>query len=161
MSWQRSTNVAAPDRAPWTPLSVALIAFILPAGGAILTIRNLERLRQFDARVARQLSIAVVVLFAVGLTVLISSAPRTTSGMLQPDATATSILQFGVAAGSYLVQRAPFRAWRLANQRNRTSPWIGGAGLAALYTLLTIVGVLPLYLVAQILGAGTPAAGPA
>ena len=159
MSRQPTTNPAPDDRPPWTPVSVAIISFFLPAGGAVVTIRNLHRLRELDPRATRDLSVAVVLIFALGLTALISFARRSATGAPSLDTSASGTLQFGVALVSFLCQRAPFRTWRLSNGGTRTSSWTGAVGQAALYTLITVLATLPLYTMAQLLGIGTPIAG--
>jgi hypothetical protein len=146
---------ADPDvRPPWSPLSVSLITLLLPAGGAILTIRNLYRMQQMDGATAKRLTVVAYVIFAIGLTALLLSAKKASGGLLQPDTDASTVLSCGVALASYVVQRLPFRLWKLTHERTRTSPWLGAAGRAALYTLITFAAVLPLCIAGLLLGIG-------
>ncbi|MGI8967982.1 MAG: hypothetical protein ACR2GA_02610 [Chloroflexota bacterium] len=117
---------------------MTFISFIFPAGGAILTLRNLQRLRQVDDSTARSLVWAAVGIFALGLTILLLLAPRDSSGLPQVDANAEVVIAAGTAVASYVVQRNPFRQWRTANARTRTSPWLHGFGLAVIYEILTV-----------------------
>ena len=135
----------AESRPPWSPLSVTVISLILPTGGAILTVLNLQRLRQIDRRDARRMTIALVALFALALTSLILLAGFGSDGRPRIDPTAVEVLSLGVAFASYAVQRRPFRAWRLSNLRARTSPWLAALGVAAVYHLVTVAAWLPLF----------------
>jgi hypothetical protein len=131
---------------PWSPLSVSLIALLLSPGGAVLTIVNLQRLRVVDASVARQLTIALIGVYVLGITVLFLVSPRGPRGVPSPDSDVTTVLNGGVALASYIVQRQPFHSWRMAHLRTRTSSWIGALGIAFLYWLVTLVALLPLYI---------------
>jgi hypothetical protein len=136
------------------------MAFILPAGGAILTITNLYRLRQLDASSAKRLTIAAYIVIALGYTALFLATPlKTTTNVLQsPDASGSTILSVGMGLVSYLVQRIPYRDWRKRHAQVRTSSWLGGAGRAIVYALITFAAVVPFFLagVALGLGGGTP-----
>ncbi len=149
-----TTASAREARPPWSPLSVAIIAFLLPAGGAMLTIRNLQRLGQLDQRAARELIAVVLLVCAVGYALLISYATKNANGFLQPDAGASAVLPFGFGLACFSAQRRPFRQWRSVNPSTRTSSWTGGIGVALVYMLLTLVVVLPIYAAAQLLGIG-------
>ena len=131
---------------PWSPLSVSLIALLLPPGGAVLTIQNLQRLRAVDAPLARQLTIALIGVYVLGIMALVLVSPRSSRGVPTPDSDVTTVLYGGVALASYIVQRQPFQSWRTAHLRTRTSSWIGALGIAFIYTLVTLAAFLPLYL---------------
>jgi hypothetical protein len=137
-------------RPPWSLLSVTMIAFFLPVGGAIVTVLNLRRMNILDARQARQLVIAVVTLCALGLAVLLAAADRRTGAVPQIDSTAESVLSVGVALSSYLAQRGPYLQWRGTDGPRPTSPWLRAAGTALLFTLLTAVIMFPMWLVASL-----------
>src|SRR5947209_17156325 len=130
---------------PWSPLSVSFITLLLPAGGAILTIRNLQRLQTIDSEKARELIIASVWVFAVGIVILLLLAPSGTSGPSTSGDT-TAVLGGGMAVVSYLVQRTAFRTWRLEHRTTRTSSWLAAAGTAALFTVVTLVAAVPVML---------------
>jgi hypothetical protein len=133
-----------------------LITFILPAGGAILTITNLYRLRQLDARSARRLTIAAYIVIALGYTGLFLSTPfKGSTNLLQsPDASGSTILSVGMGIASYFVQRVPYRDWRKTHESVLTSSWLGGAGRAVVYALITFAVVVPFFLAGLALGLG-------
>jgi hypothetical protein len=152
MQSKREHDGTLDEGPPWSPVSVSVIALLLPAGGAILTIRNLYRLRQHDAASAKRLMYAAYGIFALGFTALLLSAHKAPHGSLQLDTGASTVLSCGVAVASYMVQRAPYRSWRIAHQHVRPSPWLGGAGRAIMYTLITFAVVLPLAITGIVLG---------
>ena len=147
MEQKKTNQQGAETRLPWSPLSVSLIAFLLPPGGLALTVWNLRRLQVLDGKMARQLTIAVTVICVVGLTLLTALSPPGPNGSPQPSAEAAGVLSIGVAFASYAVQRNPFGAWRLSHLSMRTSSWLAALGLAALYSL-------PVYLVIGLLYEG-------
>lgn len=147
VSKNMATRAPLETRPPWSPLSVTLITFLLPAGGAILTVWNLHRLSEFDRRYATRLTMSVIVLFVIGISALYLTATPVSQGMPTLNATGLGVLSFGVAFASYIVQRAAFQKWRTAHQRDRTSSWLPAAGLALAYTIIISLGVLPVYLV--------------
>lgn len=156
MSTQPSTRPETELRPPWSALSVSLISLILPAGGAILTIANLYRLRELDATTARRLTIAAYLVLALGYTgLLLSTSYKASGGLLQTaDAGGGTVLSFGVSIASYVVQRRAFRQWKQSHQRARTSSWVGAVGRAAVYTLITFIVVVPFFFAAAALGIG-------
>jgi hypothetical protein len=133
-----------------------LITLILPAGGAILTITNLYRLRQLDATSARRLTLAAYVVVALGYTALFLATPLKGSGNLlqSTDASGSTVLSIGMGIASYLVQRQPYQEWRKTHERVPTSPWLGGAGRAIVYALITFAAVVPFFLAGVALGLG-------
>jgi hypothetical protein len=137
-------------------MSVSLISLVLPAGGAILTIANLYRLRQIDAEAAKRLTLAAYVIVALGYAGLLLSTPyKASGGLLQSaDAGGGTVLSFGVFVASYIVQRAPFRTWRKSHERTPTSSWLAAVGRAAVYSLITFVAVVPFFLAGVALGLG-------
>ena len=125
-----------------------MIALLLPAGGAVLTIFNLQRLRAIDAGKARELIIACIGVFAVGIVVLLLLDPsRSTGQSINGDA--TGILGGGIAIVSYVMQRAAFLSWRRENKTKRTGSWLAALGTATIYSLLTLVAAVPVMLVAM------------
>jgi hypothetical protein len=120
----------------------------------MLTIRNLQRLGQLDQRGARELIAVVLVVCAVGYAVLISYTTRSANGLLQPDAGAEVVLQFGFGLACFSAQRRPFGQWRSSHPSTRTSSWLAGIGVALVYMLVTLIVVLPIYAAAQLLGLG-------
>jgi hypothetical protein len=142
---------------PWSPLSVSLITFILPAGGAVLTIQNLARLQIVNSLTARRQAVGVVLLYGLGFAIILALAPVQADGVPRLDAGTYSVVQFGFAAAAYLVQRGPFRAW-VAKQTSGTSHWTSGVLTAVIYQLLATVITVPIYagVAAFISSAGTP-----
>ncbi len=107
---------------------------------------NLHRLHQLDTKLARQLTIALIAVFAVGITILGAVSGSGSVSLSNPDVGTSALLSIGVATASYLTQRAAFRTWRASNMQAPTSSWIGGTGVAAVYTLVTVVAALPVYM---------------
>src|SRR5947209_13790773 len=103
---------------PWSPLSVSFITLLLPAGGAILTIRNLQRLQTIDSHQARELIIASIGVFAVGIVILLRLEPAGSQGQ-GVNGDATGVLGCGMAFVSYGVQRTAFRSWSQAHHTVR------------------------------------------
>lgn len=129
---------------PWSPLSVSLITFFLPAGGAVLTIQNLARLQTVNPLQARRQTIEIVILYALGFAIILSLAPIQAGGTPRLDAGTYSVIQFGFAAAAYAVQRGPFRAWKV-KQTSGTSAWTSGVLTALIYQLLAIFITVPVY----------------
>src|SRR5690348_1230683 len=117
---QHATPRSTGMRPPWSPLSITLISLLLPAGGAILTIRNMQRLNAIDSKGARELTFAAIGVFAVGIAVLFIVARRATAASGATGDTG-AFLGFGTAMASYIVQQRPFHAWRTANRAAYTS----------------------------------------
>lgn len=136
---------------PWSPLSVSAIALLLPAGGAVLTIQNLLRLRVIEPEQAKQLMFAAIGVFAVGIVVLLQ-VDLARSGGASGTSDATGVLGGGMAIVSYLVQRAPFRAWRVQHTTVRTASFLGAVGTAVLFSLLTLCAAVPVMVVALLAG---------
>jgi hypothetical protein len=106
----------------------------------------MQRLREMDTKLARQLTGVLVTVFAFGLAVLFAVSPPGPNGYPQPESGASTVLSFGVALASYILQRNAFRAWRLSHQEARTSPWLGAFGIALLYAIPVYVAAALLYL---------------
>ena len=144
MERQHAGRFGTEIRPPWSPLSVTLITLVLPAGGAVVTVLNLRRLRQLDAKRTRQLTIVLLLVFAVGLTVLALLARHGANSTPNLDSSTVTLLSLGVGGASYVAQRPAFRAWRATNGRQATSSWLGAAGMAFLFQLATgaVFGIL-------------------
>ncbi len=155
MSQQRITNPVPANRAPWSPISVCLSALLFPAfpaGAAILTIRNLERLGQLERPIARQLIVVTVAVFALGFGLLVAFSHKSSAGVPTVDPGVAYILSIGVCIASYLVQRLPFRAWRAANSRTRPSSWLAAIGMSAVYELIVLLITIPILTLALLVG---------
>jgi hypothetical protein len=134
---------------------VTIIAFLLPPGGAVVTIWNLHRFSQLDSVRTRQLTIAVIGIFALGFALLLGLATPTANGVPAIDANASSILSVGIALACFVAQRSAYRMWRARNLRTRTSSWLGAFGWAVVFSLLTAIAALPVYaIVASLFGTG-------
>lgn len=150
MSQQPSINTDRGARPPWAPLSVSLTALLFPAGAAVLTVRNLERLGHIDAATARQLSAAVVGISAIGLTALVFFASRGGNGSPHIDSSVAYVLTIGVGGASYLAQRLPFRVWRTGHARSPLGHWLTALGMSGLYEVVTLLVAIP-FLVGMLL----------
>ena len=137
---------------PWSPLSVSLITLLLPAGGAVLTIRNLQRLHTIDAEKARELIVASVAVFAAGIVILLLLDPSRSGGR-GVNGDTTGILGGGMAIVSYVVQRTAFRSWRREHAADTTGSWLPAIGTAALYSVVTLGAAVPVMLVAMLVAA--------
>ncbi|MBV9282289.1 MAG: hypothetical protein JOZ41_19580 [Chloroflexi bacterium] len=113
-----------------------VIALLLPAGGTVVTILNLQRMSQLTTRMARQLAVAAILIIAIGFLILILLAGQDTSE-LPADSGTLFIITVGVALASFMAQRAPFRAWLAGHRGTRVSSWYGALGLAIVYQLVT------------------------
>lgn len=150
---QRITPAAAEPLAPWTPVCVALIAFLLPAGGAVLTVRNMARLQQIDQTRVRELVAAAIGVFAIGFTALLVLAQPNPAKPEALSTNASAVLSLGTAVASYVVQRSPYMAWRRVHERQRTGGWLRALWLAVLFTLVTLAVVLVLRLAIAVFAA--------
>jgi len=140
---------------PWRPLTVSILAFALPAGGAILTIRNLERLQELTPKAARRLLFLTAAIFAIGISVLWLAAQRDKSGHVIPDSGAYLILSAGVAIVSYLAQRPGFRTWRSTHSAERSGSALEAFALAIVYYIVTAALAAPLILIANQISGGS------
>jgi hypothetical protein len=131
---------------PWSPLSVCAIGFLLPAGGAVLTIMNLRRLHRLDLRQTRLMIGIVITILIVGNAALFLSAPVGANGIPHVDPEAMNLIGFGTALASLVAQRTAFRQWRAAHLRERTSSWLRALGIAAICMAGVFAVSLGLYL---------------
>ena len=156
MPTQPTTKSDVDSRPPWSPISVSIISFVLPAGGAILTIANLHRLKVLDAQSAQRTTAIAYIVLALGYTgLLLSASHKGSTGIFATsDAGGSTVLSVGVAIVSFLVQRDPFRAWRKSHEQVRTSPWLGGVGRALIYTVIAFAIAFPFVLAGVALGLG-------
>jgi hypothetical protein len=136
-------------RPPWSPLSVTIITLLLPVGGVMLTIWNMQRLNILDRPQARRMTIGAVIICAVGLGIMFGIAPKSTNGLPQVDSNARSVLAVTAATICYFAQRQSFLTWRRQNDTSRTSSWINAIGLAVLFTVLTGTLSAPIWLLSQ------------
>lgn len=152
MFQQRFSKSGGNPTTPWSPLAVTLFALFIPTGGAVLTIRNLQRLNGLDARVARVQVYLVVAIFSLGLTVLCLLAQDGSTTFRQPNPDASLVLSVGTALASYLVQRSPYRSWRTSNARVRTASWWRALVTTVLYTLVIVLATACLFTTAYSVG---------
>ena len=126
---------------------MALIALLLPPGGAALTVRNLQRLGDIDETSARWLTVAVTAVFALGYAALIVITVGQSQGksVQSADASAT-VLDFGVGLASYIVQRLPYRHWRGTHHRAPTGSLVSALAVVAIYGLVSYAGAIILSL---------------
>jgi hypothetical protein len=136
---------------PWSLALVTMIAFFLPAGGAVLAVRNMARLGEIDARRSTELTVATLVVFAAGYSVLVLVAHPTSSQQPNPSPAATGLLSLGTAFGAFLFQRRAFARWRNADPGRRTEAWYKAVGWGIAYQLLTLVVGIPVVLILAII----------
>lgn len=141
MQKQGTTSSSVAPKQPWSVITVSVISFLLPPGGALLTVRNLARLRESERRRVGELTAAVFALYAFGFTVLLLLvAPN--GGQPAPLAPGVSlVLSFGTALASYAVLQRPYLEWRNAHRTARLSSWVSALGSAILYTLALSLAV--------------------
>jgi hypothetical protein len=126
----------------------------LPAGGAILTVRNLERLGELTAKTARRLLILLVLVFAVGLAILVYVAQKDKTGHFVIDSQALLVISVGVAVACYLAQGAAYRTWRTAHPTEQAGSVLEAVALTLIYYLLTAAAAAPLIVIAAALSGG-------
>jgi hypothetical protein len=136
---------------PWSPLSVALIAFLLPAGGIVVTIQNMYRLQVLDRAQAYRMAVGAMCIVAVGLGIILGIAPTDKSGQPIPPSGAELILSIAAAALAIAAHRGPFERWRSAHRVEATASWLRAAGWALLYTAGTGLMVVPVALIVEAL----------
>lgn len=148
---QPRTTPQADEPRPWSPAGIALIAFFFAPGGAILTVRNLQRLGTLSRARGRELIIALAVVFTLGYALLAASSAG--GSKVNPDP--SLIINIPVAIACLFIQWTPFRTWQ-ARRGGRPSPWIQGLGLALLYDVGILIAAVP---VTPLLRAGLVAMG--
>jgi hypothetical protein len=133
---------------------VSVLTFLFPSGGAVVTVRNLQRLDQVSARTARALLIIVIAVFALGLALLVLTSQKDKSGKVMIDSGAYLIVSVGAAVASYLAQRNPFRSWRTAHTGVLPGSLLEAIALVLLYQLVAALVAAPVVaLAAQASGA--------
>ena len=136
-------------RPPWSPLSVTIITLLLPVGGVMLTILNMQRLSILDRPQTRRMTIGAVIICALGLGIMFGVAPKSANGLPQVDSNARSVLAVAAATICYLAQRQSFLNWRRQNDTSRTGSWLNALGMAVLFTVLTGTLSAPIWLLSQ------------
>jgi hypothetical protein len=135
---------------PWSPLSVTLLTLFLPAGGIVLTIHNMYRLKVLDRAQAWRMAAGAICVFAVGLGIILGLAPVDKSGIAQPTQGAELIFSLPSALLAFLAHRGPFRGWRNDHRVDPTASWLQAVGWALAYTTCTVVLVVPIALIVQV-----------
>lgn len=141
MQTQGTTSSSVATKQPWSVITVSVIAFLLPPGGALLTVRNLARLRESDRRRAGELTAVVFALYAAGFTVLLLLvAPH--GGDPAPLAPEVSlVLSIGTALASYLALQRPYQEWRTAHRTAKPASVLSALITAVLYTFAISLAV--------------------
>jgi hypothetical protein len=140
-------QAAGESARPWSLAIVTLIAFFLPAGGAVLAVRNMARLGEIDPRRTRELTVATILVFAAGYSVLLIAAQPSATQPSNLSPAVTGLLSLGTAAGTFMFQRGQFLAWRRDHPRDGTSPWYAAVGWGAAYEVLSILATIPFFLI--------------
>jgi len=151
---QPAVTPASTESPPWSILVVTLITFFLPAGGAILTVRNLARLGILGTSEAKSSSWVLVAVFGLGMGILLSLSPVGSDGIPRLDPNMTSAVYLVITAAAYIVQRRPYIAWRLQNRRQRLASWAKGFGIALVFQIFAVVAAIPIYLLAVSISGG-------
>jgi hypothetical protein len=136
---------------PWSLVIVTLIAFFLPAGGAVLAVRNMGRLGAMDEKRAAELTVATIAVFAAGYSALLLAAEPSHSDPSTLSPAVTSLLSLGTAAATFFFQRHDFSTWRKQHPQTGTSPWYAAVGWALVYFLITAVAAIPFLLVLDLI----------
>ena len=132
---------------PWSLALVTAITFFLPAGGAVVAIRNLARLGEIDARRSLELTVATILVFAVGYSTLLFVAQPNLTAPSNLSPTVTGALSLGTAAAAFLYQRREYVAWRQSHPGTGTAPWYSALGWGLVYQFLTAFAAIPFFLV--------------
>lgn len=144
-------QVITDTAAPWSLLAVTLITFLLPAGGAVVAVRNLTRLDDIEPRRAMELTVATILVFAAGYAALLSVVQSTSGDAETMSPVVTLLLSFGTAAAAFFFQRENFSAWRESHPSGGTSPWYSALGWALVFHILTGVAAIPFFLVIAVI----------
>jgi hypothetical protein len=143
------------EKRPWNPLSVTIITFFLPPGGAVLTILNLSRMSALERPRTRELSVAVIIVFALGFSALLALSQHGSKEAPRLDSVAGAVIQLGCAVAALIAQRTPFRDWRSSHAGVRTDAWLPAAALAVAYSFVTAIAAAPMYaLLSTVVGTG-------
>jgi hypothetical protein len=126
---------------------VAILAFFLPAGGAVAAIRDLERMGVLDAKQARDMIAATIAVFAIGTSALLVAAGLRSNTSTPINYDAGSVLSIGVALAAYWAVRGPYQRWRARSPGMRPGSWLSAAGTAVLYEMISLAALLPVALV--------------
>jgi uncharacterized membrane protein len=132
---------------PWSLALVTAITFFLPAGGAVVAIRNMARLGEIDARRALELTVATVIVFAAGYSALLLVAQPDPNGTSTLSPIVTVLLSFGTALAAFLLQRREYVSWREAHPQSGTGAWYTAIGWGVIYQIVTAFACFPFFLV--------------
>lgn len=140
---------------PWSLVIVTLIAFLLPAGGAVLAVRNMARLGEIDGRRAAELTVVTLAVFGAGYSVLVLAAQPNASQPPNISPAVTGLISVGVAAATFVFQRQAYAAWKRDHPGNVTAPWYTALGWSIVYQVLTLaVGIPVLIILAVVTSTG-------
>jgi len=108
-----------------------------------------------DITAARQMILVIMLVFALGYAVLLSLTPMKTGGIPQFDSNSITLINFGTAIASYLVQRPKFLEWKNTHKRTRPGSVVSAIAIAALYTvLISVVASISYFVVQLVMGSG-------
>lgn len=155
MQKQGTTTSNADPRPPWSPFSISVISLILPAGGAVLTVLNIARMQTVRPRHVRELALATMVVFAIGLTILFTLATPAPGRQPTLDSGVSLVLSVGTAVASYVAQREPRARWRRQHPNARSSSVLTAVAWSCIYTLATALLAVPLRLIIALIAYGT------
>lgn len=142
MQQQGSTELHPQTRPPWAPWFVALLAFLAPPGGAMLTADNLSRMGAVAGESRARIVTAIGVIYAVGLTALLVLAQPHLNRPPVSDGGTSVAISLGTAVASYVAQRRTFAVWRLEHSRTRTGSALRALLLTVGYTIIVFVGAV-------------------
>ncbi len=145
---RKQVSVERPQ--PWSLVLVTAITFFLPAGGAVVAIRNMVRLGEIDARRALELTVATIVVFAAGYSGLLIVSQPDSSGAPTLSPIVTALLSLGTALAAFIFQRKEYVAWRQTHPGTDTGAWYAAIGWGLVYQFLTYFACIPFFLVLAI-----------
>jgi hypothetical protein len=144
-------QLAGEADSPWSLALVTFIAFFLPAGGAVLAVRNMARMGEIDARRSIELTVALLAVFAAGYSALLLAAQPSPSQPSDLSPAVTALLSIGTAGGTFLFQRTDFLEWRRDHPQAQTARWYGAIGWGIVYQLLTAIIAIPFFLLLAVI----------
>lgn len=126
---------------PWSPLVVGFITLLLPAGGVVLAIRDMQRLGALEHNSARRLIWTAIGVLSAGYALFVFTAPRHSNGVPQLDSNTTGFITVALCMVAYFAVRRPFATWRTRSSAH-TDNMLPAVGTALMYQAIVVLAVV-------------------